>query len=173
MTLRPLAHSPARPLALLALALCLLLVGAASVSCSPAPKSDPYEELIHELICPSVPAGRPLAAADTADALQMRDFIRTKFGEGWSRQRIVDTLVRQYGEQILPSPPKEGFGLLIWLAPIVTIFGGAALMGVLLTGWLRERKRHDAYLIIETRDVDERDLQRYEAQLREDLRQFE
>lgn len=136
--------------------------------------ADPGDDLINELRCPSSTYSQPLATADTPEALWMRTFIRSKVAEGWSRQRIVDTLVRQYGEGILPAPPKEGFSLAAWITPAVTIFGGAALIAWVLTGWLRDRKWHDAYLDAEmARDIDESDLQRYEAQLSRELEQFE
>ena len=48
------------------------------------------------------------------------------------------------------------------------------MIGFLLAGWLRERKRLDAYLDAEiARDIDESDMQRYEAQLLKELEQFE
>ncbi len=104
----------------------------------------------------------------------MREFIRAKAAEGWSRERIRDTLVRQYGERILPVPSKEGFGLAAWATPFVIIFGGAGVLGLLLTRWLRERRRHDAYLMVEmVWGVDESDLRRYQTQLERDLEQFE
>lgn len=157
-----------------AVLLAILLVGMAILGQTSAAVAYPPEGLINELMCPSPAGPRSLATADTPDAIWMRDFIRAKTREGWSRQRILDTLIRQYGEQILAVPPKEGFSLAAWLTPFVTIFGGVAVTGFLLTRWLRERKRHDAYLLVEiTRDVDERDLHRYEAQLQKELEQFE
>ncbi len=155
--------------------LAALLVGAATLwLVYPAAAGDPADELINELRCPSATYSQPLATASSPEALWMRAFIRAKVAEGWPRQRIVDTLVRQYGEGILPAPTKEGFSLAAWITPFATIFGGAALMGYILTGWLRERKWHDAYLNAEmARGIDEGDLQRYEAQLSKELEQFE
>ncbi len=125
-------------------------------------------------MCPAPGGVQALATSSTPDAVWMRNFIRTKAAEGWSRQRIVDTLVRQYGEQILATPPKEGFSLAAWVTPFLTIFGGVTVVGYLLTRWLKERQRQDAYLMVEmTRDVDQSDLQRYEAQLAKELEQFE
>src|SRR5512138_2101913 len=105
--------------------LAFLLAGA-GVGCTGAPpRPDLAEDLINELMCPVAGTPQMLAAANTADAVWMRDFIRAKVAEGWSRQRIVDTLVQQYGERILPVPPKEGFNLAVWVTPFATIFGGA------------------------------------------------
>jgi cytochrome c-type biogenesis protein CcmH/NrfF len=151
---------------LLATVTALFLVGTAS--------ADPGDDLINELMCPSSGAPQPLATSNTSDALWMRSFIKAKVAEGWSRQRIVDTLVRQYGEQILPAPPKEGFGLAAWTVPFVSIVGGVAVLSFLLGGWLRGRKLNDAALTAEMAStIDEDDLRRYEDQLRRELEQFE
>ncbi len=163
-----------RSLAILAALVAILLTGTSCVAGVATAGDDMPQQLINELMCPSPTGVRALAVADTPEGFWMRDFIRAKAAEGWSRQRIVDTLVHVYGEQILAVPPKEGFSLAAWVTPFATIFGGVTVVGFLLTQWLRERTRRDAYLIIEvTRDVDERDLQRYEAQLAKELEQFE
>jgi cytochrome c-type biogenesis protein CcmH len=151
-----------------------LLLGAATLWGTEVAAADQGDDLINELRCPSAGYSQPLATANSREAMWMRTFIRAKVAEGWSKQRIVDTLVRQYGEGILPTPPKEGFSLAAWITPFATIFGGAAVMGYVLTGWLRKRKWHDAYLNAEmAREIDEADLQRYEAQLSRELEQFE
>ncbi len=155
--------------------LAALLVGAATLwAVDPISAGDPADELIGELRCPGAAYSQPLATSNSQDATWMRAFIRVKVAEGWPRQRIVDTLVRQYGEGILPAPAKEGFSLAAWITPFATILGGAALVGYVLSSWLRERKWHDAYLNAEmAREIDESDLQRYEAQLDRELEQFE
>ncbi len=154
--------------------LAALLLGTAVFWTAEPAMADLADDLIAELRCPSTSYSQPLATASSPEALWMRAFIRSKVAEGWPRQRIVDTLARQYGEGILPAPSKEGFSLAAWVTPIATIFGGAALIGYVLTGWLRDRKWHDAYLNAEmARDIDEADMQRYEAQLVRELEQFE
>ena len=154
--------------------LALMVAGAGSLGGGAPGSVDPADGLIETLMCPTSGHYEPLATANTSEAVWMRSFIRAKVAEGWPTQRIVDTLVRQYGEGILPSPPKEGFSLTAWLAPFAAIFGGVAILGYLLSSWLRERKRQDAYLDAEiARDIDESDMQRYEAQLLKDLQQFE
>lgn len=152
----------------LLLALAAALYGAGSAS------ADLGDDLINELMCPTSSTPQSLATSNTSDAAWMRGFIRAKVSEGWSRQRIVDTLVRQYGERILPQPPKEGVSLAAWVMPFATIVGGVAFISFLLGGWLRGRKQNDDVLSAEmASSIDEEDLQRYEAQLRRDLEQFE
>jgi cytochrome c-type biogenesis protein CcmH len=136
--------------------------------------ADLADDIIGELRCPAAGISQPLATAESPEAAWMRGFIRAKVSEGWSKQRIVDTLVYQYGERVMAEPAKEGFSLAAWLAPFATIFGGAGVVGTLLTRWLRARKLHDAYLNAEiVRASDEADLRRYEEQLLRELEQFE
>lgn len=144
-------------------------------ACAPSPTpGDPAEELINELMCPALRGRVSLASSETPDAAWIRGFIRAKISEGWSKQRVVDTLVRQYGEVILPAPKKEGFSLTAWLAPLATIVGGVAVVGGLLTAWLRRRIRLDAKLTAELEnDIDEDELRRYEAQMERELARFE
>ena len=151
-----------------------LLIETVSFCGAAAADGDPAEELIKELMCPSPAYSQPLATSNAPEAVWMRSFIRAKVAQGWSKQRIVDTLVWQYGERIMGVPPKRGFGLAAWVTPFATIFGGAALLGVILIRWLRERRWHDAYLdALIARTVDENDLKRYEARLLRELEQFE
>ena len=151
-----------------------LLALAIAVSGAGPAGTDLSDELIGELMCPSSNAPQALAASNSSEAVWMRSFIKAKAAEGWSRQRIVDTLVRQYGEQILPVPPKEGFSLAVWVVPFATIAGGVAAISLILGGWLRGRKEHDAMLTAEMAStIGEDDLKRYEAQLERELEQFE
>lgn len=156
-------------------AIVALLLGLATIVSGAGPAgSDMGDKLISELMCPSSGTPQSLAMSNTSDAVWMRSFIKAKAAEGWSRQRIVDTLVRQYGEQILPVPPKEGFSLAAWIVPFATLVGGVAAISFLLGGWLRGRKEHDAMLTAEmTSTIDEDDLRRYEAQLNRELEQYE
>lgn len=152
----------------LLLALAVILSGAGPAG------TDLSDELINELMCPSSSTPQTLATSNTSDAVGMRSFIKAKAAQGWSKQRIVDTLVRQYGERILPVPPKEGFALAAWIMPFATLMGGVAAISFLLWGWLRGRKQHDATLTAEMAStIDEGDLRRYEAQLARELEQFE
>jgi len=153
----------------------IALVALATTACvgSPAAVST-ADDLIDELMCPSSSTPQLLATSSSPEAVWMRNFIRAKAAEGWPKQRIVDTLVQQYGERILPVPPKEGFNLAAWITPFAIIFGGAGVVGFLLSHWLRERKLHDASLTAEMARVeDEDELRYYEAQLARDLEEFD
>jgi len=156
------------------LLLATLLAGAATLSDVPLASADPADDLIGELMCPSATGCQPLATSDSPEAAWMRAFIRAKVAEGWSRERIVSTLACQYGEEILPAPPRRGFGLVAWITPYATILGGAAVLGVLMVGWLRERRLNDAYLRAEMAGrISRADQEWYDARLRRELELFE
>ena len=60
--------------------------------------------------------------------------------QGWTSDRVKNTLVAQFGEQILAAPPTSGFGLVAWTAPIAVLGGGAALAAALAVVWSRRRR---------------------------------
>jgi cytochrome c-type biogenesis protein CcmH len=69
----------------------------------------------------------------------MRGVIRTKLQAGESDQQIIDYFVERYGDGVLIEPPRRGISLLVWLAPVVMLAGGAVLLWRLLRSWLRPR----------------------------------
>ena len=60
--------------------------------------------------------------------------------QGWTSDRVKNTLVAQFGQQILAAPPTSGFGLVAWTAPIAVLGGGAALAAALAVVWSRRRR---------------------------------
>ena len=105
-------------------------------------------ELENEVMCPV--CGTTLAQSDSAAAKQIERDIQVKIHEGWTKSRIEDFLVQQYGESILASPPKHGFNLLAWLLPIVGLLGAAAILGVAAWGWSRGRAEPEAPVVHST-----------------------
>ena len=103
----------------LAAACALLIVPAALAS----ERHPTLNELENEVMCPV--CGTTLAQSDSAAAQQIERVIQEKIAAGWTKSRIKNELVRQYGESILAAPPKHGFNLLAWLLPIVGLLGAA------------------------------------------------
>src|SRR5579871_3868562 len=66
------------------------------------------------LIC----QGESVADSPSTLAQQMRVAIRQQLQAGRSEQDVIQYFVQPYGDQILWSPPWQGFSLLIWLVPI-------------------------------------------------------
>lgn len=68
---------------------------------------------------------------------EMRDLIRQKLLAGESEDQIRQYFVERFGEQVLNEPPRTGFALLGWLAPIAALAGGVAVLAVVLRGMTR------------------------------------
>jgi len=80
--------------------------------------------------------GESVADSPATLSLQMRAIIRQQLQEGKSEQQIIQYFQSRYGNQILWSPPKQGFTLLAWIIPIAMLIGGALLLILVLRGWL-------------------------------------
>ena len=164
MKAKRLSHS-----GLLATLLSLLLLAG---SWSPA-LADDASELINELMCPA-DCVMTLATCDMTEAAQMREFIKAKVGEGWSKQKITDTLVSQYGERVLAAPTKQGFNLTAWITPFAAILAGAGLIATLVMTWVRQRKKVDAQVRAQVTDAASApNLDSYRARLAAELEHFE
>jgi cytochrome c-type biogenesis protein CcmH len=120
----------------------LVLVLAALVLAAPAAASerDPtLAELEEQLMCP-VCAGETLAQSDSPPAQRIKAYIARRIDDGATRSQIKDELVEEFGTRILAAPPRHGFDLLAWVLPLVGLFGGGAVIGVLAWRWSRTRE---------------------------------
>ena len=94
-------------------------------------------ELENEVMCPV--CGTTLAQSDSPAAHVIERDISARIAKGWTKSQIKDSLVKDYGEAILASPPKRGFNLLAWLLPLVGIGVAATVLGLAAWGWSRSR----------------------------------
>ncbi len=90
--------------------------------------------IANELQCP-VCENVTVAYSNSTLAGQMRQVIRDKLAQGWTRDQIIQYFVDRYGEAILTEPPKHGLNLLVWLLPIGGLLGGLVIVGTVL--WSR------------------------------------
>jgi cytochrome c-type biogenesis protein CcmH len=95
-------------------------------------------ELEGEVMCPV--CGTTLDQSDAPAAQQIKRFIKGRLAAGDTKSQIEDALVANYGEAILASPPKRGFGLLAWWVPLGGIILAAALLGWGIWRWSRARE---------------------------------
>jgi cytochrome c-type biogenesis protein CcmH len=119
----------------------VLLLAAALLVTPPASSASErhptLNELENEVMCPVCTV--PLAESDSAAAKQIEREIRADIAAGWTKSQIKDSLVKQYGESILASPPKHGFNLLAWLLPLGGIVAAGAALGIAAWRWSRQR----------------------------------
>lgn len=73
-------------------------------------------------------------------ATQVKQHLVQWCAAGWTADRVRNTLVAQFGEQILAAPPKHGFDLLAWVVPGAALALGAAVAGTLAWVWSRSRR---------------------------------
>lgn len=73
-------------------------------------------------------------------ANRVRSHLDTWCQAGWTSDRVKNTLVAQFGEEILAAPPKRGFDLLAWVVPGFVLAGGALVAAGLTVAWSRSRR---------------------------------
>ena len=82
---------------------------------------DEVNEIARDVYCP-VCESTPLDVCATQACADWRELIRTKLGEGQSKEEIFDYFARQYGDGVLADPPGRGVSLIIlWVLPIVLL----------------------------------------------------
>lgn len=115
---------------LVVLALVLLATAAPAAASERHPT---LGELEHEVMCPTCKTLLELSHAPVAE--RMRAFIRRRIAAGETKSRIEAELVHEFGEGVLASPPKHGFGLLAWLVPLLAGTGACLAVLALARSW--------------------------------------
>jgi cytochrome c-type biogenesis protein CcmH len=84
-----------------------------------------------------------LSVADSPSemASQMRAIVRERLAAGETPTQVRQYFVERYGDWILLAPPRRGFTLLVWLAPLVAVAAGIGIVAVLVVRWTRRRPR--------------------------------
>lgn len=112
------------------LALAALLVPGAALALT-------VNDVAREVRCPT--CNTPLDTSNAPVAQDMKDYIRARIEEGWGKQRIIDGLVKEFGRDVLTTPPKSGFDLVAWLVPALAVAAGLALLPFVARSWARRR----------------------------------
>jgi cytochrome c-type biogenesis protein CcmH len=103
------------------------------------PRPETLDQQVHDvasqLRCP-VCQGESVADAPSMLAQQMRSVIRSQLAAGKSKQQVIDYFLSRYSAQdIVWSPPWQGFTLLAWLVPIVLLLAGLVLLVFIWRDW--------------------------------------
>ncbi len=72
---------------------------------------------------------------DCPSATYIRKTIKNSLADGMSEDVIVANFVDQYGVQILPEPPLQGFSLMAWVMPFLVLLLGGGGVSYLLWQW--------------------------------------
>jgi len=80
-----------------------------------------------------------LSVADSPSetANQMRAIIRQHLADGETAEQVVAYFVDKYGLWILLAPPRQGFNLVVWIAPFAGLAVGLLVVGAVILRWRR------------------------------------
>ena len=90
-----------------------------------------YEAIIEEVRCVKC-QNQNIKDSNALIASDLRREIRRMLAEGKSDAEIYDFLVARYGEFALYRPRMSGKTLVLWLAPVVLLLGGAFVLVTIL-----------------------------------------
>ncbi len=125
-------------------------------------------DVASQLKCP-VCQSESVADSPALIAQQMRGVIRQQLQSGRSEQQVKQFFINTYGEQIVWSPPWQGFTLLAWLVPIALVLLGAALLFFTLRRWRTIASPPISEDEKALADIDEPEMERYRKQLEQEL----
>lgn len=97
--------------------------------------------LASELRCP-VCQGNSIQDSPSELAQQMRDLIRDQLRAGKTPDEVRAYFVDKYGEWILLTPKATGFNLVVYLAPLVFILIGGAIVWRTVRRWTARPADH-------------------------------
>jgi cytochrome c-type biogenesis protein CcmH len=121
----------------------LVLLLSAAVAAAQQPSRPVNDQQVYEIavelrcvVCQN------LSVADSPSemAAQMRAIVRERLAAGDSPAQVRQYFVERYGEWILLSPPRRGFNLLVWLAPLVALVAGLGVAALLVRRWTGRRR---------------------------------
>ena len=87
-----------------------------------AVSDDEVNQVASQLFCPTCESV-PVDVCPTEVCSDWRNEIRAQLEAGKEDQEILAYFATRYGNGVLANPRAEGFGLLIWLAPIIVLLG--------------------------------------------------
>jgi cytochrome c-type biogenesis protein CcmH/NrfF len=106
----------------------------ASPTAAWAAPEDVATSIAQQVMSPFCP-GVTLHDCSSAQADELRAQITEWARAGWSRDRIMDRLVAEYGDDVRALPQAEGRGLFAWLLPLLAVGAGGTLAWILIRRW--------------------------------------
>jgi cytochrome c-type biogenesis protein CcmH len=110
----------------------VLLLATAAAAATPQTS---LSEISSEVMCPV--CGTLLELAESPQAQREKAFIERLVEEGKSKQQIKDTLVAEYGDEVLALPQDSGFSLSAYVVPIVAFLVAAIALAFGILRWRR------------------------------------
>jgi len=85
------------------------------------------EEVASQMRCP-VCQGLSVADSPASSAVDLKAEVRRQVALGYTKEQVIASFERSYGEFIRLEPKAEGFNWLVWLAPIAALVAGALVI---------------------------------------------
>lgn len=114
-----------------------LLIGSGVFDSSPQTVAQRAAVIEANVRCPAC-TDLSVAQSNSTTAIAVRHQIESMVAAGSSTTDINQTLVSEYGQTILLTPPDSGGIPLIWVIPLV--LGGGAVIAVGVLFWRRSRE---------------------------------
>jgi cytochrome c-type biogenesis protein CcmH len=96
-------------------------------------------QIYNEIMSPYCP-GKTLSNCSSGAAELLRVNIRERLAEGDAPEMIMASLVEEFGESVLASPPNEGVGRLAWATPFVALTFGLLVIVFVVRRYVRKPK---------------------------------
>jgi cytochrome c-type biogenesis protein CcmH len=109
-----------------------LLVALPTVASAAQPKTS-LNAVESDVMC--VSCGVPLAIAESPQADAERRVIVRLVKQGKTKDQIEDELVATYGDRVLATPKKSGFGLAAYLVPIAIVLLALIAGAIFVPRW--------------------------------------
>jgi cytochrome c-type biogenesis protein CcmH len=167
MTRRPVASRRlVRSVATALAAVSLTLGGglsAAAAAAAAVPQRASYTQVLNDVMC--VVCHEPLAVAQSPEAFQERQYIRTLISQGETRTQIEHNMVESYGPAVLALPPAHGFNLFVYIIPPVLLVLGVATVLITIPRWRRRTRQAAAQAAVALPALDPGDARRLDEDL--------
>ncbi len=123
-----------------------------------------------QLKCP-VCQGESVADSSASISQQMRLAIRRQLQAGQSEQQVLQYFAARYGNQILLTPPRQGFNWLAWLVPVAMLLLGLGLLSLVARDWRTLAHAPQPHTSEQAREdtLNDPELEAYRAQLEQEL----
>ena len=138
---------------------------AASWFWAPAALALVVSDVTKEFVC-NCGCNQMLTDCEMPCAEQLRGVIAAKIGEGWDKPRIMDLLVRNYGEKLLAAPTKSGFNLTAWVTPFAAILVGGVMISLAVGEWVARRRATQRVRLTTPASMDGKYLERVDEELK-------
>ncbi len=162
-------HGVLRPAWLVALPVALVILASSALAAQAAPPTSSVSDKIMCLCgCNSVLSVCP--HPDCGWGIPAKEDIKQQLESGKTPDQVIAYYVDKYGEQVLASPTKKGFNMVVWVLPFVVLLAGAVVVYFLVKSWAVRRAAEELVEVEVTAPKASEDAQR---RLEEELRKFD